>query len=485
MKQIPKHRGFLHHERKNLHQREVSERIGDFREVSILRSNEEMRTQAARCMDCGVPFCQSGCPVGNVIPDWNDLVLKNEWEKAYRILSKTNNFPEFTGRICPAPCESACVLSLYDQAVSIENIERAIVETAFERDYVTAKVVGNRTGKKIAIVGSGPAGLAAADQLNRAGHWVEVYERHQELGGLLRYGIPDFKLEKWVIDRRISLLEKEGIKFRAGIEVGIDLSKEDLDRDYDVVVFCCGATQARDLSVPGRGLKGIHFAWDFLSKQNQLNSGEIGQIEDEYSANSKDVIVIGGGDTGSDCIGTSIRQKAKSVTQFEVLPAPNSERSKEQPWPYYPMLMKVSSSHEEGGLRNWSVMTKRFLGKHKKLVGLETVQVKVEPGIGFQELPNTTRTWSADMVLLAIGYSGPEKSVFENLEIEEPEGKRSDFSDQKLPSSSYYYAGDMRRGQSLVVWAIREGREVAQKVDTYLMGRQHVEGIGIEDLPRI
>ena len=342
-----------------------------------------------------------------------------------------------------------------------------------------------RTGKKVAIVGSGPAGLTAADQLNQAGHSVVVYERHNKVGGLLRYGIPDFKLEKNVIDRRIALLEEEGILFKTGVEVGLDVTTEELDEGYDAIILCCGASQARDLPISGRDLQGIHFAWDFLNKQNQLIAGEIPSIPEPYSVANRNVVVIGGGDTGSDCIGTSVRQGAKSIIQLEVLPRPELERSVDQPWPYYPMILKVTTSHEEGAGRHWSIMTKRFTGTYGHVSGLETVEVKRDNNGQFQEIPNSSKMWPAERILLAIGYTGPEKSVFENLKIESPKSHRRDFSDLQIPNSKYYYAGDMRRGQSLVVWAIREGREVAQKVNGYLTHCEIEKGIGTEDLPRL
>ncbi len=484
--QIPKHRGFLHFSRSDLALRPTSERVKDFREVQKPFNATSLNEQSSRCMDCGIPYCQSACPLGNSIPDWNELTRKGEWEKAYQRLRATNNFPEFTGRICPAPCESACVLGLIDKAVTIEYIERSIVEKAFENGYERARDKAPLTGKNVAIIGSGPAGLAAADQLNSAGHSVVVFERHSQLGGLLRYGIPDFKLEKWIVDRRVNLLEQEGIEFKTGVEVGVDLSKEDLTNSYDAVVMCCGATDPRDLPIAGRELSGVHFAWDFLSKQNQLVSGEIDNIQGTHSAKAKSVIVIGGGDTGSDCIGTSNRQAAKSIVQFEIASEPPKERPESQPWPFYPMLFKETSSHQEGAERRWSIMTKRFLGRNGRLAGLETVNVERQESGGFLEIENSTQVWPCELVLLAIGYTGPNKDILDNLDVELSTGINAKASSYHTSDEKIFAAGDMRRGQSLVVWAIREGRDVASKVDAFLMGRTSLPLVNKEkDLVRV
>jgi glutamate synthase (NADPH/NADH) small chain len=437
-------------------------------------------------MDCGVPFCQSGCPLGNVIPDWNDLAFEGRWEEAYNRLSTTNNFPEFTGRICPAPCESACVLGIVDEPVTIEQIERTIVEVAFENGWVHPTPPRHRTGKNVAVVGSGPAGLAAADQLNRAGHRVIVFERHERIGGLLRYGIPDFKLEKWVIDRRLALMEEEGVEFHTGVNVGVDMPVEELDR-YDAVVLCGGATRPRNLQVPGRGLRGVHFAWDYLSLQNKRVADE--HVESDLStldAAGKHVIVIGGGDTGSDCVGTANRQAAASVTQLELLPTPPAARPESQPWPFHPMILRVSSSHDEGADRQWSIMTKAFEGTSGRVERVVTVSVQRAPDGRFVEVPGTERAWPAELVLLAVGYAGPEPegivgalgvTLSNHGAVESDAGYRT-----SIPG--VFVAGDMRRGQSLVVWAICEGREAARHVDAYLMDRVVLPTKGRGDLPR-
>ncbi len=480
--------GFVEYERELPKRRSVEDRVGDYREIYEPFAAGQLKKQAARCMDCGVPFCQSGCPLGNVIPDWNDLVYNDRWEDAYRRLRATNNFPEFTGRICPAPCESACVLGLIDDPVTIEEIERTIAETAFERGWVSPEPPAARTGKVVAVVGSGPAGLAAADQLNRAGHMVTVFERHDRIGGLLRYGIPDFKLEKWVIDRRVEVMEKEGVVFRTNTNVGVDFPAYKLD-EFDAVVLCGGATLPRNLPVPGRELAGVFYAWDYLHQQNKRVAGDevTGDTLGPIIADGKHVIVIGGGDTGSDCVGTANRQGAVSVTQFELLPIPPDDRSEGQPWPYYPMILRTSSSHEEGVERHWSIMTKRFEGSSGRVERLVTVNVvRCEEG-GFAEVPDTEKVWDADLVLLAIGYTGPERGgVIEGLGVDLT--KRGNvFSDERYMTSvpGVFAAGDMRRGQSLVVWAISEGREAARCVDTWLMDRVALPTKGSGDLPRV
>lgn len=480
--------GFLEYERELPKRRSVDDRVGDYREIYEPLATGQLHKQAARCMDCGVPFCQSGCPLGNVIPDWNDLVHNDRWEDAYRRLRATNNFPEFTGRICPAPCESACVLGLIDEPVTIEEIERTIAETAFERGWVRSEPPATRTGKAVAVVGSGPAGLAAADQLNRAGHLVTVFERHDRIGGLLRYGIPDFKLEKWVIDRRVEVMEKEGVVFQTNTNVGVDFPVEKLS-EFDAVVLCGGATLPRDLPVDGREFNGIHFAWDYLHQQNKRVAGDelAGDARGPIVAKGKHVIVIGGGDTGSDCVGTANRQGAASVTQFELLPIPPDDRSETQPWPYYPMILRTSSSHEEGVERHWSIMTKRFEGSSGRVERLVTVDVVPGEDGGVAEIPDTEKVWDADLVLLAIGYTGPERAgVVEGLGVDLT--KRGNVSSDTRYMTSVpgvFAAGDMRRGQSLVVWAISEGREAARCVDTWLMDRVVLPTKGAGDLPRV
>lgn len=479
--------GFIETKRTLPRRRAVDDRLKDFNEIYQPFELELLQKQAARCMDCGVPFCQSGCPLGNIIPDWNDLVYRDKWEDAYRRLSQTNNFPEFTGRICPAPCESACVLGIIDDPVTIEEIEKTIVETAFERGWITPTPPQTRTGKSVAVVGSGPAGLAAADQLNRAGHSVTVFERHDRIGGLLRYGIPDFKLEKWVIDRRLDIMEKEDVVFQTNTHVGVTYPVERL-HEFDAVVLCGGATLPRDLPVPGRDLRGVHFAWDYLHQQNKRVAGDDVKANgtSPILAGGKDVIVIGGGDTGSDCVGTANRQGAARVTQFELLPVPPEERPHDQPWPFYPMILRTSSSHEEGVERHWSIMTKSFEGSAGEVDTLVTVNVVRGDDGRFVEVPDSEQRWRADLVLLAIGYAGPEKeSVVDRLDVA-LDDRGNVASDDRFMTNvpAVFAAGDMRRGQSLVVWAISEGREAARCVDTWLMDRVALPTKGAGDLPR-
>ncbi len=464
----------------------MAERVRDWRDVYDPFEPSKLQKQAARCMDCGVPFCQSGCPLGNVIPDWNDLVFRNNWREAYKRLSATNNFPEFTGRICPAPCESACVLGIIDEPVTIERIEQEIIEHAFGEGWVKPNPPRRRTGKHVAVVGSGPAGLATADQLNRAGHRVTVLERDDQIGGLLRYGIPDFKLEKWVLDRRLDLMEKSGIHFVVRADVGVNYALEKL-HDFDAVILCTGATKPRDLPIPGRQFKGIHFAFDYLRQQNKRVSGEPWHREglEPIHAAGKHVIVIGGGDTGSDCVGTANRQGAATVTQFELLPTPPDERPDHQPWPFYPMILRTSTSHEEGVNRHWSVMTQAFKGSAGAVQELETVNVTLN-GREISTIPDTQRAWPADLVLLAIGYTGPESDrLTQKLDLTLDE--RSNFktgSDYQTTVPGIFAAGDARRGQSLVVWAISEGREAARHADAYLSGFIALPTKGAGDLPR-
>ncbi len=468
-------RGFLEYDRIKEEVIDPNKRIDNYNEFTVAPSNEALQEQGGRCMDCGVPFCHSGCPLGNLIPDFNDAVYKNQWEKALHILQATNNFPEFTGRLCPAPCEEACVLGITNPPVSIELIEKYIVERGFAEGWIKPQPPTERTGKTIAVVGSGPAGLAAAQQLNRAGHTVTVFERDNKVGGLLRYGIPDFKMEKNVIDRRLEILEAEGIIFKCNIEIGKDISAEALESDFDVVLLAAGATIKRNLPIPGSELKGVVQAMDFLPHNNKAVDGQL-EREAQYLATDRDVIVIGGGDTGSDCIGTSNRQGAKSVTNFEIMPKPADGRTEENPWPYWPFKLKTSSSHEEGSHREWSILTKEFVGDADgNVVGLKTVQVrwKKVPGDRPQliEKEGSEKEWPCDMALLALGFTGPEKTLPEQLGVTFDErGNVKGIKQYQTNKSNIFAAGDVRRGQSLIVWAISEGREAAHQIDTYLMG---------------
>jgi glutamate synthase (NADPH/NADH) small chain len=477
-------------ERELPEKRPVKDRVKDFSEIYRPFPEETLKNQAARCMDCGVPTCHAGCPLGNRIPDWNDRVYHDHWHKALDQLHATNNFPEFTGRLCPAPCEEACVLSINEQPVTIEQIEKEIIEHGFGEGWVQPQPPRNRTGKSIAVVGSGPAGLACAQQLNRAGHMVTVFERDDRIGGLLRYGIPDFKLEKQLLDRRLALMTQEGVDFRPGVSIGVDLSTDELS-GFDAVVLCCGATRPRDLNVPGRELNGIYFAMDFLSRQNRLVAGDIIAHNEDLSARGKDVIVIGGGDTGSDCIGTSRRQMAKSVTNFELMPQPAMERSDHQPWPFWPARLRTSSSHEEGCDRHWSLLTKKFVGKAgrvEKLVTVDVVFSSSESGRpSMREVPDSEREWPADLVLLALGFTGPEPdTVVAQFGLRlDTRGNIETDSNHMTSRPAVFAAGDARRGQSLIVWAIAEGREAARSVDTYLMGRSALPTKGCCDLPRV
>ena len=475
--------GFIEFTRELPPKRKVAERLNDYNEFIEKYSAEKLNQQSARCMNCGVPFCHNGCPLGNIIPEFNDAVYRNEWKEAYEILSSTNNFPEFTGRICPAPCESACVLGINQPAITIEEIEKHIIEIAFEKGFVVPRKSILRTGKKIAVVGSGPAGLAAAAQLNYAGHSVTVFERDDAAGGLLRYGIPDFKLEKWVIDRRLKLMEEEGIVFKCNANVGIDISINELLREFNVIVLAGGSTIPRDLNIPGRELKGVHFAMDFLKQQNKRVSYSDVDNEDIF-ATAKNVVVIGGGDTGSDCVGTSNRHKAKAVTQFELLPKPPESRTTLMPWPNFPMVLKTTSSHEEGALRNWAVATKEFIGdsegnlKSLKIVDLEwQISADGRPA-KFVEKPGSEREIPCELALLAMGFVYPQQEgLLRQLEIELDERGNVKATEKEYQTNiaKIFTAGDMRRGQSLVVWAISEGRECARKVDEFLMGASLLE----------
>ncbi|KAA9038114.1 glutamate synthase subunit beta [Ginsengibacter hankyongi] len=475
--------GFLEFTRELPYKRPPSERVNDYNEFVERYTDEKLNQQAARCMDCGVPFCHHGCPLGNVIPEFNDAVYRKSWKEAYDILTSTNNFPEFTGRICPAPCETSCVLGINQPAITIEEIEKHIIEIAFDHGFVKPKKPNIRTGKKIAVVGSGPAGMAAAAQLNYAGHAVTVFERDDMPGGLLRYGIPDFKLEKWVVDRRIKLMEEEGIVFKCSANVGVDISINDLLREYHAIVLAGGSTIPRDLTIPGRELKGIYFAMDFLKQQNKRVADKLLTDQDIFATN-KNVVVIGGGDTGSDCVGTSNRHKANSVTQFELLPKPPDSRTSYMPWPTYPMLMKTTSSHEEGAQRHWAIATKEFVGdqngnlKALKIVDLEWKFTDDSRPAKFVEVEGSETEISCELALLAMGFVHPQHTgLLEQLEIEldEKGNVRASEKNYHTNIAKIFTAGDMRRGQSLVVWAISEGRECARKVDEYLMGHSLLE----------
>jgi glutamate synthases, NADH/NADPH, small subunit len=477
--------GFLEFTRELPGKKPVAERLKNYNEFVERFTDEQLNRQSARCMNCGVPFCHSGCPLGNVIPEFNDAVYDKNWQEAYEILASTNNFPEFTGRICPAPCESACVLGINQPAVTIEEIEKHIIEIAFEKGFVKPRIPHVRTGKKVAVVGSGPAGLAAAAQLNYAGHSVTVFERDDQPGGLLRYGIPDFKLEKWVVDRRIRLMEEEGVTFRCHANVGVNIRINDLLREYHAVVLAGGSTVPRDLKIPGRELNGVYFAMQFLKQQNKRNAGrdplahanlESNIFSYDLLATGKNVVVIGGGDTGSDCVGTSNRQKAKSVTQFELLPKPPETRDHYMPWPTYPMILKTSTSHEEGANRHWAIATKEFIGDKKgnlkalRVVDLEWKIVDGRPA-QFVEKQGTEREIPCELALLAMGFVHPQHEGLLNelgVELDERGNVKATEKEFKTSINKIFTAGDMRRGQSLVVWAISEGRECARKVDEFL-----------------
>ena len=478
--------GFKEFERIDENTISVKERVQNYNEFTIPLKEKELKDQGSRCMDCGIPFCHSGCPLGNLIPDFNDLIHKGEWRKASEILHSTNNFPEFTGRLCPAPCEKACVLGLIEDPVSIENIEKNIVETAFENKWIVPQIPKTRTGKTVAVIGSGPAGLATAQQLNRAGHNVTVFEREDEIGGLLRYGIPNFKLEKGIINRRIKVLEQEGIIFKTNVNVGVNYDIKNLDY-FDAIVLCGGATKRRSLPVNGIESKGVVQAMDFLTQQTKqvFNKPFEGEI---LSAKDKNVIVIGGGDTGSDCVGTSNRQGAKSVTNFEIMPMPSIVRDESTPWPFWPLQLKTSSSHEEGCDRNWLINTKEFITNNKgDLTALKTVNVEWEiiPGQRPKliEVPNSEKTWPCEMAFLALGFTGPENTLSDQLGIHLDNRTNYHSKNYQTNVPHVFTAGDMRRGQSLIVWAISEGREAARSVDIYLMGKSYLPTKGTEDLP--
>ncbi|MGB5378661.1 glutamate synthase subunit beta, partial [Muriicola sp.] len=449
--------GFLEYGRKTEPYKPVDERVKNFKEFTVPLKENELKDQGARCMDCGIPFCHSGCPLGNLIPDFNDAVYRGKWEKAAQILHATNNFPEFTGRLCPAPCEEACVLGINEDPVSIENIEKNIVETAFAKGWVVAMPPETRTGKKVAVIGSGPAGLAAAQQLNRAGHSVTVYERDEKPGGLLRYGIPDFKMEKHIIDRRLEVLKEEGIEFKCRVHVGVDIKAEVLKADYDALVLSGGATIRRNLPIEGAELKGVVQAMDFLAQNNRRVEG-VKKFDYEIKATDKNVVVIGGGDTGSDCIGTSFRQGAKSVSNFEILSKPTTERPEDQPWPFWPMRLRTSSSHKEGVERYFSISTKKFIGDTKgNLKGLITSEVEwiKVPGERpvLKEIEGTEKEWPCELVLLALGFTGSEMTLAEQLGVEADARTniKASVKDYKTNVPGVFVAGDQRRGQSLIV----------------------------------
>ena len=468
--------GFIEIRRSKPHARPIEIRVRDWQEVYLAESEADMRQQGARCMDCGIPFCHQGCPLGNLIPEWNDLVYRNRWQTAIERLHATNNFPEFTGRLCPAPCEGSCVLGINDDPVSIKNIEVSIVDRAFEEGWIRARPPASRTGRTVAVVGSGPAGLAAADQLNRAGHLVTVFERADRIGGLLRYGIPEFKLEKRWLDRRLALMAEEGVVFRAGLNIGVDVPVAALKRDFDAIVLCGGATAPRDLPIPGRNLAGIHFAVDYLTQQNRICEGEAVAAADLITAEGKHVVIIGGGDTGADCLGTAHRQGAASVAQFELLPRPPDTRTADNPWPLWPTIFRTSAAHEEGGERVYSVSTERFVddgqGQVTALHAAHVEMVRDGERMRFVPQPDSQFELKADLVLLAMGFLGPEQgSLLSTLGVKLTE-RGNVWRDANWMTSErgVFVAGDMQRGQSLIVWAIADGRSAARGVDAYLMG---------------
>ena len=487
--------GFMEYERIEEGYKPVPERLKHYKEFVIGLDESQAKVQAARCMDCGTPFCSNGCPVNNIIPDFNDLVYHADWKSAIEVLHSTNNFPEFTGRICPAPCEAACVLNVNDDAVGIKSIEHAIIDRAWAEGWVQPRPPKHKTGKKVAVVGAGPAGMAAAQQLARAGHDVTVFEKNDRVGGLLRYGIPDFKMEKSHIDRRVEQMKAEGVVFRTGVVVGAakdplgkgskvtnlakeTITPEELQKEFDAVLLTGGAEQSRDLPVPGRDLDGIHFAMEFLPQQNRVNAGD--KVKGQLRADGKHVIVIGGGDTGSDCVGTSNRHGAASVTQFELMPMPPEQENKPLVWPYWPYKLRTSSSHEEGCEREFAISTKEFMGEKGKVTGLKTVQVEFKDG-KFVEVPGTEKVFKADLVLLAMGFVSPVATVLDAFGVEKDARGNArattDFDGGYTTNvPKVFAAGDIRRGQSLVVWAIREGRQAARSVDEFLMG--------YSDLPR-
>ena len=483
--------GFMEYERLEEGYKPVPERLKHYKEFVVALDDQQSKVQAARCMDCGTPFCNSGCPVNNIIPDFNELVYQGDWKNAITVLHSTNNFPEFTGRICPAPCEAACTLNVNDDAVGIKSIEHAIIDRAWAEGWVQPQPPRHKTGKTVAVVGSGPAGMAAAQQLARVGHSVTLFEKNDRVGGLLRYGIPDFKMEKIHIDRRVAQMEAEGVVFRTGVMIGTlpkdskvtnwakdTITPEQLQKDFDAVLLTGGSEQSRDLPVPGRELDGIHFAMELLPQQNKVNAGD--KVKGQLRADGKHVIVIGGGDTGSDCVGTSNRHGAASVTQFEVMPQPPEEENKPLVWPYWPLKLRTSSSHEEGCVREFAISTKAFVGDKGKVTGLQTVHVEMKDG-KLVEIAGTEKTYPADLVLLAMGFVNPVASILDGFGVDK-DGRGNAKATTEFTGGyatnvpKVFAAGDMRRGQSLVVWAIREGRQAARSVDEFLMG--------FSDLPR-
>jgi glutamate synthase (NADPH) small chain len=464
-----KETGFLQYHREMPERRPVVERVNDWFEIYQDFPQEKLQAQSARCMDCGVPFCHNGCPVNNMIPDWNDLVYRGRWQEALQWLHSTNNFPEFTGRICPAPCEASCVLAINEPAVTIKQIEKTIVERGFQEGWIYPQVPQFETGKKVAVVGSGPAGLAAAQQLRRAGHQVVVYEKADRIGGLLRYGIPNFKLEKYVIDRRVEQMMAEGVSFVTHAHIGVGVPVEELQSSFDALLLAGGAEQPRDLPIPGRELQGIHFAMEFLPQQNRRCEGDVLETAQEILATGKHVVIIGGGDTGADCLGTSHRQKARSVRQFELFPMPPDERAPQTPWPLWPLQLRTESSHEEGGLREWSISTQKFTGDDRgRVTHLHASRVGAPPR--FEPVAGSEFVIEADLVLLAMGFVGPVRNgMLERLGTTLDAKGNVATDDQYMTSiPGVFAAGDMRRGQSLVVWAISEGRRAAACIDRYL-----------------
>ena len=466
--------GFIEFHRTLPARRPVEERLDDYREVYLPFPAEAVREQGARCMDCGIPFCHSGCPLGNLIPEWNDLVYRDDWRTAIERLHATNNFPEFTGRICPAPCEPACVLSINDDPVTIKQIEVSIIDRAFEEGWVRAAPPAHRTGKRVAVVGSGPAGLAAAQQLNRAGHWVTVYEKSDRIGGLLRYGIPDFKLEKWIVDRRLELMSAEGVAFEANYHIGVDITTDELRERFDAVVLCMGAEHARELPVPGRDLDGIHLAMDYLPQQNKRVAGDLIAKAGTITAAGKRVVILGGGDTGADCLGNVLREKCASVHQFELLPRPPDERAPENPWPTWPVIFRTSSAHEEGGIRDFGIETLAFSGdgRVEKLHAIRVEPEHVDGRMQFRHLPGSEFDLDADLVLLAMGFVSPVHSgLLDDLGVAYDSRGNVAVNESYMASvPGVFAAGDTKRGASLVVWAIAEGRQAARGCDRWLMG---------------
>ena len=468
--------GFMEFRRLSEQSLPIAERLKNYREFMPRLTDQQTAMQGSRCMDCGIPFCTTGCPVNNIIPDWNDLVYRGNWKQALDVLHSTNNFPEFTGRICPAPCEAACTLNINDDAVGIKSIEHAIIDKGWVEGWVLPQPAQTKSGKRIAVVGSGPAGLACAQQLARVGHDVVVFEKNDRIGGLLRYGIPDFKLEKTHIDRRIEQMRAEGVEFRVKQNIGVQVSAQKLKDEFDAVVLAGGAEQPRDLPVPGRELQGVHFAMEFLPQQNKIVAGDV--VPDQINATGKHVVVIGGGDTGSDCVGTSSRQGAASVTQFEVMPRPPEQENKPLVWPYWPMKLRTSSSHEEGCQRDWAVATKELTGENGKVEKLHAVRVEWKDG-KMQEVPGSEIEMKADLVFLAMGFVSPTQQILEAFGIEKDgRGNAKAVTEgvgyYQTSVAKVFAAGDMRRGQSLVVWAIREGRQAARAVDEYLMGSSNL-----------